>query len=99
MIVNMPPHLVFLERIGTHIFREPSSVWGYLPQVNQWGGIRLEWEAERIGGLDHLPWFKATPIYNGERLEVFSAFGTSKKAAKEEAAKMMALSGHCVFWC
>ena len=31
-----------------------------------------------------------------ERLEVFTGFGLSKKAAKEEAARQMALSGHCV---
>ena len=32
----------------------------------------------------------------GERLEVYESLGTSKKAAKEEAAMKMALSGHCV---
>ena len=32
----------------------------------------------------------------GEVLDEFTAVGTSKKAAKEAAAKMMALSGHCV---
>ena len=35
-------------------------------------------------------------VDQGERLEVFSAIGASKKVAKEEAAKLMALSGHCV---
>ena len=32
----------------------------------------------------------------GEVLEDFTAIGPSKKAAKEAAARLMALSGHCV---
>ncbi|RPD57125.1 hypothetical protein L226DRAFT_607413 [Lentinus tigrinus ALCF2SS1-7] len=78
-----------------HEFREPSSVWGYLPQLNQWAGTKLVWEVDRAGGEPHLPTWTAIPIYEGERLEVFKASGTSKKAAKEAAAKLMALSGHC----
>ena len=31
-----------------------------------------------------------------ERLEVFTGLGTSKRAAKEDAARQMALSGYCV---
>ena len=62
MIVNMPPVPLFFEREGKHIFREPSSVWGYFPQLNEWGSIHLVWEAERVGGQDHLPQFRAIPI-------------------------------------
>ncbi|RDX51186.1 hypothetical protein OH76DRAFT_1347679 [Lentinus brumalis] len=86
----------FLDRQGTETFREPSSVWGYLPQLNEWAGSKLEWFAERVGGKDHQPEFEAFPIYDGERLEVFKALGKSKKAAKEEAARLMCTSGHCV---
>ena len=32
----------------------------------------------------------------GEKLDIFKAEGPSKRAAKEAAAKLMALSGHCV---
>ncbi|KAJ8483147.1 hypothetical protein ONZ51_g4898 [Trametes cubensis] len=70
-------------------------MWGYLPQLNQWGGTALNWETERVGGKDHIPIFKAIPVYHGERLEVFAAQGESKKAAKENAAALMAQSGHC----
>ncbi|TFK81168.1 hypothetical protein K466DRAFT_348820 [Polyporus arcularius HHB13444] len=93
MIVGMLPS--FLDRQGTETFREPSSVWGYLPQLNEWAGSKLEWFAERVGGKDHQPEFEAFPIYDGERLEVFKALGKSKKAAKEEAARLMCTSGHC----
>ncbi|KAI8990603.1 hypothetical protein BD414DRAFT_305656 [Trametes punicea] len=85
----------FMDRVGTYTFKQPSPVWGYLPQVNEWGGIHLVWECERIGGEDHIPVFRAVPVYGGERLEVFAALGESKKAAKEKAAALMALSGHC----
>ncbi|PIL31393.1 hypothetical protein GSI_06094 [Ganoderma sinense ZZ0214-1] len=91
----MPPAALFLERVPTVQFREPSSVWGYLPQLNEWGSIYLVWDTERVGGADHIPQFRAVPVYRGERLEVFAGMGLSKKAAKEEAAKQMALSGHC----
>ncbi|KAH9897806.1 hypothetical protein C8Q73DRAFT_833912 [Cubamyces lactineus] len=85
----------FLERVGTHQFQEPTPMWGYLPQLNQWAGTALQWEIMRDGGEDHIPLFKAIPIYHGERLEVFAAHGVSKKAAKENAASRMARSGHC----
>ena len=62
MILDMPPQPLFLERIGTQQFRQPSIVWGYLPQLNEWAGIHLEWESERVGGQDHVPLWKATPI-------------------------------------
>ena len=104
-----------MERVGTHTFTEPSIVWGYLPQINEWSKGLLEWSTNRVGGEDHIPIFSATPIckfqYNqsslrcssnvayldrGEVLENFTAVGPSKKAAKEAAARLMALSGHCV---
>ncbi|KAI0756291.1 hypothetical protein C8Q80DRAFT_21308 [Daedaleopsis nitida] len=90
---------IFMDRKGTYVFREPSSVWGYLPQLHEWAmktRVELTWEAERIGGKDHMPDFKAIPVFMGERLEVFAAYGPSKKEAKEEAARLMATSGHCV---
>ena len=62
MIVNMPPAALFLERTPTIQFREASSVWGYLPQLNEWGSIHLVWETERVGGPDHVPHFRAVPI-------------------------------------
>ncbi|KAH9849265.1 hypothetical protein C2E23DRAFT_888445 [Lenzites betulinus] len=86
----------FLDRVGRHEFRQPSIVWGYLPQLNEWGKTALEWEVDRVDGADHVPIFKATPVYEGERLLVFAAMGGSKKAAKERAAELMALSGHCL---
>ncbi|EIW64144.1 uncharacterized protein TRAVEDRAFT_41560 [Trametes versicolor FP-101664 SS1] len=86
----------FLDRVGKYQFHPAQPMWGYLPQVNQWGSTALEWEVERIGGKDHIPIFKAIPVYEGERLEVFAGVGDSKKAAKEKAAEQMALSGHCV---
>ena len=52
----------FMERAGNHTFREPSSVWGYLPQVNEWARGGLEWYTERVGGQDHIPIFRAVPI-------------------------------------
>lgn len=106
-----------MERNGTHVFTEPSSVWGYLPQINEWSKGLLEWSTNRVGGADHIPVFSATPICKfrcylsslrcfsntavarldrGEVLENFTAVGPSKKAAKEAAATLMALSGHCV---
>ncbi|KAI0360966.1 hypothetical protein OH77DRAFT_1467993 [Trametes cingulata] len=85
----------FMDRVGTHQFRMPSPVWGYLPQLNEWGKTSLVWEVQRVAGKDHIPVFKAVPVYEGERLEVFAALGESKKAAKERAAELMALSGHC----
>ncbi|OSD03350.1 hypothetical protein PYCCODRAFT_1434769 [Trametes coccinea BRFM310] len=92
--------LSFMDRRGTHIFKAPSPVWGYLPQINEWAGIHLVWECERVGGEDHIPIFRAIPVYDGERLMVFADEGESKKAAKEKAATKMALSGLCVsFWC
>ncbi len=115
MIVDMPPTALFLERVGKHVFTQPSSVWGYLPQLNEWGGIHLVWETERVGGPDHVPHFRAVPVCEyilyhrlcsvadhrscqdrEERLEVFAAMGTSNKVAKEESARLMATSGHCV---
>ncbi|KAI0778776.1 hypothetical protein BD413DRAFT_466402 [Trametes elegans] len=86
----------FLDRQGNTQFRQPSPLWGYLPQINEWGKTALEWEIERVGGKDHVPVFKAIPVYEGERLEVFAGMGESKKIAKEKAATAMALSGHCV---
>ena len=62
MIVNMPAIPRFFTRTGEQKFMEPNTVWGYLPQINQWAGIRLEWETDRVGGPDHLPCFRATPI-------------------------------------
>ncbi|KAI0783412.1 hypothetical protein C8Q75DRAFT_447029 [Abortiporus biennis] len=86
----------FEDRVGNHQFRVASPLWGYLPQVHEWSKGALEWEAERVDGVEHMPVFKAIPIYRGERLESYARTGNSKKAAKEEAAKAMALSGHCV---
>ena len=62
MIVGVPPPPLFLERTGDHVFRAPSPVWGYLPQLNEWGGIHLVWETERVGGQDHVPTFRAIPV-------------------------------------
>ncbi|KAI0828903.1 hypothetical protein BC628DRAFT_1178143 [Trametes gibbosa] len=102
----------FMDRVGVYQFKQPSVVWGYLPQLNEWGKTALEWEVERVDGADHIPVFKAIPVCErvlscvhkgseslcadeGERLVVFSAMGGSKKAAKENAAALMACSGHC----
>lgn len=52
----------FMDRVGKHQFHPPHSMWGYLPQVNQWGSTSLVWEVERVGGQDHIPVFKALPI-------------------------------------
>ena len=40
--------------------------------------------------------FDGAPLLDSEVLADFTAEGRSKKAAKEAAAKLMALSGHCV---
>ncbi|KAI0720109.1 hypothetical protein C8T65DRAFT_634849, partial [Cerioporus squamosus] len=77
-------------------FSEPTSnLWGYLAQLNEWAGGKLQWAIGRCGGKDHMPEFEAIPIYDGERLEIFRGVGATKKAAKEQAARQMALSGHC----
>ncbi|KAL4252463.1 hypothetical protein ABKN59_002743 [Abortiporus biennis] len=100
-VINADPKLNVTtngERIGyipCNVFRVASPLWGYLPQVHEWSKGALEWEAERVDGVEHMPVFKAIPIYRGERLESYARTGNSKKAAKEEAAKAMALSGHC----
>lgn len=52
----------FLDRVGKYEFHPAQPMWGYLPQVNQWGSTALEWEVERIGGKDHIPIFKAIPV-------------------------------------
>lgn len=61
-----PPAMIifptFTDRQGEKVFRAPSSTWGYLPQINEWGGIDLEWFTERVGGKDHIPIFRAFPI-------------------------------------
>ena len=111
----MSAHIPFVERIGGHKFHEPLPVWGYLPQINQWAGSLLQWEVNPVDGSDNHLSFKAIPICecasyglcavadniqdNGERLEMFSGIGSSKRAAKEKAAENMALSGHCVSSC
>lgn len=54
----------FFNRPGGHIFKEPSQLWGYLPQLNEWAlkqHVVLEWDVERIGGRDHMPFFRAVP--------------------------------------
>lgn len=54
----------FFNRPGGHIFKEPSQLWGYLPQLNEWAlkqHVVLEWDVERIGGKDHMPFFRAVP--------------------------------------
>ncbi|KAI0334334.1 hypothetical protein GY45DRAFT_28978 [Cubamyces sp. BRFM 1775] len=86
----------FLDRVGTHQFEPPTPLRGYLPQLNQWAGTALRWETVRSGGQDHIPIFTAVPVYHGERLEVYAASGQSKKSAMENAAALMAQSGHCV---
>ena len=115
MIVNMPAMPRFFTRTGEQKFMEPNTVWGYLPQINQWAGSLLQWEVNPVDGSDNHLSFKAIPICecashglcavpdniqdNGERLEMFSGIGSSKRAAKEKAAENMALSGHCVSSC
>lgn len=62
-MIIFPPS--FLERSGTYTFIEPSTVWGYLPQLHEWAmkaRVELGWEAERIGGKDHIPDFQAIPV-------------------------------------
>ncbi|OCH95671.1 hypothetical protein OBBRIDRAFT_496834 [Obba rivulosa] len=86
----------FFDRTGQHQFRPPTSVWGYLPQVNEWACGTIYWRVTRVGGEDHIPVFECVPIWNGEPLEQFTALGHRKKAAMESAAEAVALSGHCV---
>jgi len=85
----------FNEREGKFTFREASPLWGYLPQVHEWARGALSWVVERVDGVDHMPTFEAIPIYRDEKLIEYARRGPSKKGAKEEAAKAMALSGHC----
>ena len=60
-----PPVIVqnsFMDRVGNHRFHDPSIVWGYLLQVNEWARGLLEWQTDRVGGKDHIPIFSATPV-------------------------------------
>ncbi|OBZ71596.1 hypothetical protein A0H81_08568 [Grifola frondosa] len=90
MIVNS-----FFDRQGTQQFHPPHPLRGYLAQINEWARGTIQWHVTRIGGEDHIPIFQAYPVWGNELLDRFTAIGPSKKAAMEEAARLMALSGHC----
>ncbi|CAL1694398.1 unnamed protein product [Somion occarium] len=76
----------FKDRKGTFSFDEATAGRGILPQLNEWAnGPMVQFQVERIGGQDHVPDFKATPIYNGEVLEDCICVGPSKKKAIERA--------------
>ncbi|THH33140.1 hypothetical protein EUX98_g1036 [Antrodiella citrinella] len=85
----------FDARIGTYTFKPWSPLWGYLPQINEWGRGQVQWHVARVGGPDHVPQFQAVPIWYGQPLVQYTCWGYTKKAAKESAARAMALSGHC----
>lgn len=60
-----PERSAFEDRVGVHAFAPKSTVYGYLPQINQWAQqvVRkpLQWHVVRAGGQDHIPDFEATP--------------------------------------
>jgi len=85
----------FFDRTGSKVFDPPTTIRGYLCQVNEWSRGMIYWQVLRVGGEDHMPDFQAVPILHGERLNNFASVGPSKKAAMEAAAELMALSGHC----
>ena len=107
----------FYTRQGNYQFIQWSPLWGYLPQIHEWGMIQhsmVYWEVTRVNGPDHQPVFQAVPICMYSYVFVFNTFlttkatgenqvlnnfartGFSKKAAKESAARAMAMSGNCV---
>ena len=53
---------IFNDRVGTHIFRPPSAVWGYLAQVNEWSRGRLTWKTVFVAGEVHMPVYRAIPV-------------------------------------
>ena len=61
MIDTLPPHPLFCERLGIHVFREPSSVWGYLPQLQEFaskGNKDLNWQVDKTADGE----WKAIPV-------------------------------------
>lgn len=52
----------FSERVGTHSFRAPSAVWGYLAQVNEWSRGQMTWKTFFVGGEVHMPVYRAVPV-------------------------------------
>ncbi|KAK7686679.1 hypothetical protein QCA50_010279 [Cerrena zonata] len=88
----------FNDRVGTHTFRAPSAVWGYLAQVNEWSRGRLTWKTVFVAGEAHMPVYRAIPVWNGEELSSYAREGPTKKTAMEAAAAAIAMSGHCYTW-
>ncbi|KAK7686680.1 hypothetical protein QCA50_010280 [Cerrena zonata] len=55
----------------------------------------IEWRVINTTGQAHNPSFSVMPIWNGEELDGCIGIASNKKEAMEEAAGMMATSGHC----
>ncbi|KAI0783413.1 hypothetical protein C8Q75DRAFT_447419 [Abortiporus biennis] len=96
----------FTQRKGSgYIFHQPSSVQGYLSQINQWARTIFEWDIQEIKP-DHTnpdgstkKYFIATPIFNEETLYEFQATGYTVKSAKEAASECMVKRDFCVSLC
>ncbi|KAL4252462.1 hypothetical protein ABKN59_002744 [Abortiporus biennis] len=92
----------FTQRKGSgYIFHQPSSVQGYLSQINQWARTIFEWDIQEIKP-DHTnpdgstkKYFIAIPIFNEETLYEFQATGYTVKSAKEAASECMVKRDFC----
>ncbi len=62
MAANTGFNVSFYDRVGNHQFQEPTQMWGYWPQLNEWSKSTIAWNVIRVGGLDHVPVFEAYPI-------------------------------------
>ncbi|KDN39891.1 hypothetical protein RSAG8_08542, partial [Rhizoctonia solani AG-8 WAC10335] len=91
----------FTKRIGTYRLLEPTLTRSLISQVNAWhqnvfGGLTVEYVSEQAPGSPcHAPVWIVTPIILGERHLDYQVTGSSLRDAWEEAARLIATSGHC----
>ncbi|KAH7320393.1 hypothetical protein B0J17DRAFT_723940 [Rhizoctonia solani] len=93
---------VFNRRTGTHEFRPITQTNGWVSLVNCWhqkvhGGLAVEYVSSQTpGSPDHEPVWTVTPKILGELHPEYGASGPNVPIAKEESAKLIGTSGHCV---
>ncbi|KAG8779317.1 hypothetical protein FRC12_024417 [Ceratobasidium sp. 428] len=109
VVITLPPYpdyiydspgKGFTGRVGSYKFREPTQADSYVSLVNNWhknAYRQLDVRYEVVStGPDDQPMWEAIPTVMGETLPQFAGHGSSQSTAREDAAKQIANSGHCV---